>query len=76
MMYACALLHFNFYYSNFGRWLGDKYTNRHRDWAKTVLIALMAQMALILAAQPTHLSRAQRKVTAMPAHQFTTPQLS
>jgi hypothetical protein len=34
-LYACALLRFDFYYGDFGRWIGGEYTNRHRDWAKT-----------------------------------------
>jgi hypothetical protein len=36
ILYACALLRFNFYYGDFIRWLGGEYTtNRHRDWEKT-----------------------------------------
>jgi hypothetical protein len=35
MLYACALLCFNFYYGDFGRWLSGEYTNQSRDWAKT-----------------------------------------
>jgi hypothetical protein len=35
LQYACALLHFNFYYGDFGRWLGGKYTNCHSGWEQT-----------------------------------------
>jgi hypothetical protein len=35
LLYASALLLFNFYYGDFVRWLGGEYTNRHRDWDET-----------------------------------------
>jgi hypothetical protein len=35
VLYVCALLRFPFYSGDFVRWLGGKYTNRHRDWETT-----------------------------------------
>jgi hypothetical protein len=35
VLYACALLRFQFYYGDFVRWLGGEYTNRHRNWDET-----------------------------------------
>jgi hypothetical protein len=35
VLYASALLLFQFYYGDFVQWLGGEYTNRHQDWEST-----------------------------------------
>lgn len=49
---ACALMRFNFVYSDFIRWLGGEYTNDYRDWTSVCQLAESIQHIPIPPDQP------------------------
>ena len=52
MLMACALIRFNFIYSDMIRWLGGEYTNDYRDWTSVWQIAEAVKNIPVEPSQP------------------------